>query len=290
MEVLKMSLAMQFVAAFCGGVFGAYVSGVVAFVFTGLIALIGIAISLAGGDGTMLNDIAFGAFFGPHVAFVGGQAAAAFKGYKARKLNDPANAFNGADVGTPLFKFDDPSLLVVGGLFGVIGYGLNYLFANQLGLAMDTIALTVALTGIACRLIFGKSGVVPKVPEGEKRYSNFTPAGIVHGLIWGLAYGGVVSYACILLGVNNIGFAVSAFSLIFTFTNIQFTSSHHIAMVAGFAAIAFNSMPLGALFGAIASITGMFIVRTTTTNHDTHIDMEGCTIAIWSFVILTLLT
>lgn len=57
-------------AAFGGGVFGSLIGGTIAFIFTGILALLGFAILLTTGDSMILDKIAFGPFFGPQVAFV----------------------------------------------------------------------------------------------------------------------------------------------------------------------------------------------------------------------------
>jgi hypothetical protein len=174
------------IAAFGGGIFGALIGATASFVLLGFMGTFGIAITLAGGGDTFLNEVAFGPFFGPHVAFVGGVAAAAFAGKISKRRNkdnslvtkDPANVknvmaatdektkdakseyiLNGEDTTIPLFKTSDPLILLIGGIFGLLGHLTNQLFTNW-NIPIDTIALTVAVFGIITRFVFGKSGIL----------------------------------------------------------------------------------------------------------------------------------
>lgn len=77
------------VAAFGGGVFGASVGALPAFILCGFAAIVGPAVALATGNAAFTVDIAFGPMLGPHTAFAGGVAAAA---YAARSASLPAAA------------------------------------------------------------------------------------------------------------------------------------------------------------------------------------------------------
>lgn len=285
-------------AAFGGGVFGSLIGGTTAFIFTGLLGLAGIAVSLAGGGDGILNYVAFGPVFGPHVAFVGAVAAAALSGRKKRALLEvgtkealeAAESYvDGADTITPLMKTVDPSVIFVGGIFGVLGLFVNYLYTDVLGLPMDTIAFTVLTMGIVCRLIFGTTGLFGNKPEDVKRY-DFNGRGLAFGLIWSLGLSGMVAYACYKLDLNNIGFVISAISLIFLYFGLNFPVSHHVSMVTGFATIAFGSVWMGVVFGIIAYFVGELVLRTFSSFADTHIDMPAVTIATLSFLILGVLS
>lgn len=300
-----MTLMYSLLAAFGGGVFGTLIGGTTAFVFTGILALTGIAVSLAGGGDIILNEVAFGPFFGPHIAFVGGVAAAAYAGRKQKMQEGIANPsevnvvmsgdkeetieseeLSGADTTIPLFKTNDPVVLLVGGVFGMIGYLTNELIV-QSSILIDTVAFTVILLGIAVRFVFGKTSLFGKYPSTEKRF-DFTPKGILFNGIWGFGLSAVVGYAAILLEINNIGFAISAISLIFVYFGLLFPVSHHISMVAGYAALAFGNVLLAAIIGLFATIAGDYIQRFVNTHVDTHVDMPAAVISLFSFVIFAL--
>lgn len=298
---MKGDIAMDIIsilAAFGGGVFGSLIGGTTAFIFTGLTGLAGIVVSLSGGGDAILNNIAFGPFFGPHVAFAGGVAAAALSGRIKKNLESKGTEeclakseqyVGGCDTLTPIFKTKDPLVILLGGVFGILGLTVNYFYAEILHLPIDTIAFTVLTLGIVCRLLIGTAGLFGKKPKNVNRYA-FEPQQLIFSLIWSFGFSAVVAYACHTLNINNIGFVISACSLIFLYFGLDFPVTHHISMITGYATIAFGNVFLGALFGVIAFLVGEFILRTFSSYADTHIDMPAFTIAVLSFLILGILS
>ena len=69
-------------------------------------------------DDTFLNATAWGPLFGPHIAFAGGVAAAAYAA-KTGKLKS-----GGKDIVASLMGLNAPDVLLVGGVFGSLGYAL----------------------------------------------------------------------------------------------------------------------------------------------------------------------
>ncbi|MDL1913574.1 MAG: hypothetical protein FDW93_03510 [Bergeyella sp.] len=70
------------IASFAGGIFGAAISGNMAFGFTGFLILIGIPVAMITGNTVIIDYVAFGPVFGPHISFAGGVAAAAYAAKK----------------------------------------------------------------------------------------------------------------------------------------------------------------------------------------------------------------
>lgn len=289
---------ISILAAFGGGIFGSLIGGTTAFIFTGLMGLAGLVVSLSGGGDAILNNVAFGPFFGPHVAFVGGVAAAALSGKKKRALEAEGTEeallkskyyVDGCDTLTPLFKTKDPMVILIGGIFGVLGLFVNHFYSEVLCLPMDTPGFTVLTLGIVCRLLLGTTGLFGEKPGNVNRYDSNSRE-IVFSLIWSFGLASVVAYACYKLNINNIGFVISACSLIFLYFGLDFPVTHHISMVTGYATIAFGNVFLGSLFGVIAFFLGEFIFRTFSSYADTHIDMPAFTIATLSLVILGILS
>ena len=69
------------IAAFGGGVFAAAIGALPAFIMTGVFAVVGAVAGMCGAadaSNILVNYFAFGSFFGPHIAFAGGVAAAAY--------------------------------------------------------------------------------------------------------------------------------------------------------------------------------------------------------------------
>lgn len=138
------------ILALAGGAVGAAIGGNYAFVLTGFAVLASWGIFAATGSSFGLDYIAFGPFMGPHIAFAAGAAAAIYAAYKGY-LGD------GKDVNSPLAGLGKPDVVWVGALFGAGGYivqaGISQI--PWFGGHTDSVALTVLLSGIAARIIFG---------------------------------------------------------------------------------------------------------------------------------------
>src|SRR6056297_1680249 len=157
------------IAAFAGGVIGAAIGALPAFVFTGFMVIAGEAARIAGivsleegaGLGVMgiTGQIAFGAFFGPHIAFGGGAAASAY----AAKQGYMESGFGGGwgyhDAKNILIAFGARTdVLIVGGLFGVLGY-IVFFLSSTVAAPWDPIAMGVVLSALAHRLALGYGAI-----------------------------------------------------------------------------------------------------------------------------------
>lgn len=296
------------IAAFGGGLLATTIGGVSSFIFTGLTVLA----AVMGGDfgAPAIGIISFGSWFGPMVAFGGAVAGAAF----AMNRN---HIENGQDIVTPLCKFGDPMVLIVGGLFGMFGFLLNFAYSALLGPALftgllgggaagwtDTVALSVLTSGIVVRLVFGKTGLTGKAPAGEAR--KFVPSGqrltfiLVLGLGIGILMGGIAATlgALGLAGSKEalmlfnmlpvIGFAVAAISLIFISMGYAFEGWHHIALPSAQTAVflyagtgsAVVALVGGAVTGMLGALLGEWAGMTFNSYADTHIDPPAIAIFI----------
>lgn len=137
-------------ATITGGAVGAAIGGNYAFVLTGFCVLASWGVFAATGNTFGLDYLAFGPFMGPHIAFAGGVAAAIYARYRGH-LGD------GKDVNTPLAGIGHPDILCVGAAFGIFGYLCQIGISNipWFGKHTDPVALTVLLSGLLARLIFG---------------------------------------------------------------------------------------------------------------------------------------
>ncbi|TCO77952.1 hypothetical protein [Marinisporobacter balticus] len=270
-------------AAFGGGVFGALIGALPAFIFVGVMGLIGIAVSACGGNVDIVGNVAFGTLFGPHIAFAGGVAAAAYAANKKHYLE------SGMDILTPLLKTKDVGVLLIGGIFGILGYLINFFFVS-IALPTDTPGFTVFILCVIARIIFGSTGIIGKTEiaatsEMEKR--SFFPDSKTLGfsIVWSLGLGLVISYIVSITQINIIGFCISAALLIFVQMGFEFPTTHHITLVAGYATMATGNMFIGAAFAVIACVVGEIVGRTLNSCCDTHIDPPATTIFLCSFVI-----
>jgi len=274
---------VSLISAFGGGIFGAAIGAQPAFIFVGFLVLVGVAIQAAGGGGDYFGIIPFGVF-GPHVGgFAAGVAAAAYAANKGKLTT-------GRDVASGLMGLNSPDVLLVGGIFGIVGYAINWAF-SQVGFAWtDTVALTVVVSAIIARLIWGKTGVFGKVVGDQSRYApndatKWLPweSDRLQLLVLGLGVGLMSSYFAIVLGASkggaSLGFGLSAASLILLQYGTKIPVTHHISLCAAVAAAASGSFIWGSLFGVLAAFFGEFVACTFLVHGDTHIDPPAATIA-----------
>jgi len=289
---------LALVAAFGGGVIGAYMGALPAFIMTGVFAIIGGIATAAGAPADIaVNYLAFGSFIGPHVAFAGGVAAA---GYAGRKKS----LKSGADILTPLYGTGQPDVLLVGGIFGVLGFVVHYLISiSPLGPLTDLPGITVFISGILARLIFGKTGLMGKYEGKEKRAWITGGKGFANNLVWGCGVGIAVSFVAAVLSKLDmwdstlsgiypiICFGFSAMTLVFAQTGFTMPSTHHVtlpsalAAVVGIAAFGPVGALLGVLFAILGALMGDFVGCTLNSYCDTHIDPPATTIFILTIIV-----
>ena len=299
------------ITAFGGGLLAAAIGGVPSFVFTGLTVIAAIFGGEAGAP--MISALSFGSFFGPHVAFGGAVAGAAYA--KSKNLLD-----DGQDIVTPLFKTGDAGVLLVGGVFGIIGFLIQYLLGAVLGGMVfsyagwtDTVALTVFISDILVRLIFTKSGLTGKYTGTEMR--NYFPEGkrlsflVMVGLGIGVAIGGLAATLgqlgvagsdealYLFNNIGSIGFGIAAVSLAFLCMGLPLEGYHHVILPAGTTAMIVFAATLnpflailgGAVMGIITSVWGEMMALTFNSYADSHIDPPAATIWVWQLVNFSLL-
>lgn len=288
---------MALIGAFGGGVIGAYMGAIPAFVMTGVFALTGALLTAAGAPADIaVNNMAFGSFLGPHVAFAGGVAAAAYAG-KKKKLD------SGADILSSLNGLAAPDVLLVGGLFGVLGFLLHFVISliPWFGTATDLPGTAVFISALIARFAFGSSGLTGKYTGSEPRQWFTHGKGMGYNIMLGAGIGIAVSFvAGSLYDAGNTAalsvfpiacFGFSAITLVFTQMGFAMPATHHITLISGLAAVAgltaFGAPGalLGALFGIIASLVGDWAGKTLNSHVDTHIDPPATTIWILTVVV-----
>jgi len=155
-------------AAFAGGAFGAAIGALPSFTLAGLMVIVGELYALlrrTGDAGLPTVDItgavAFGPVLGPHVAFGGGAAAAAYAAKRGSFEMDfdyhPAkNVTEGLG--------SRPDVLLVGGIFGVVGHATATL-SGAFAVPTDPVALGVVVSALLHRVVFGYSLIGARVGE-----------------------------------------------------------------------------------------------------------------------------
>lgn len=260
-----------------------------AFILTGVIAIAGSTAAMAGGADMTVGFVAFGSYLGPHIAFAGGVAAAAYAA-RNKKLGD------GTDILSCLNGLSDPMTLIVGGIFGVLGFLIHYVLGNVLHLNTDLPGFTVIISAVIARLLFGTSGLIGKAPAGQVREYITVGKGMVCNILLGLGIGtatGFVYQALVDGGATQAAlgnfpvlcFGIAAVSLIFAQTGFAMPGTHHIALISALAAVTSGNPVMGPLFGILASLTGDFAGKTFNSHCDSHIDPPAFTIFIFTFII-----
>lgn len=278
-----MELILIVIAAMGGGVFASIIGGTNAFIFTGLTGLLGSILNMAGGDNTLLASLAQGPLFGPHVAFNSGVVALALL-KRMKGDTEVGRAINGTNTFLPLYTYREVLPMLAAGLTGGLGYLTNHLFYQKWALNLDTVALTIVVYNVATRLLIGKSGLIPKLDLGKNRY-ELANKSFLFNLIWGAGLAMVISHIAIITNNPLIGFYISAVSLVLLSLGKDIPGTHHISLVAGYAALKFGNIWMGVLFGIFATLLGEYFNATVNTEADTLIDMPSSVIAFLSLVI-----
>lgn len=289
------------IAAFGGGVFAAAIGALPAFIMTGVFSVVGAVAGMCGaGDASniLLNYFAFGPFFGPHIAFAGGVAAAAYA--KKKGITE-----NGADTATALGGFNQPSVLLVGGLFGVMGYLFKELvvvnlFAGTISsrLVTDGPGFTVFCSAIIARLVFGgklRTGT-ESISKG-KALSTTLVIGIGYSLVVGGIYLGAVQAGVPLDAFGgaypSLIFGLAAVGLIFAEMGQPFFGCHHIVIIAAEAAVQsyattgslYTALLMSVIFGTVSAMICDIETKVLNSGTDSHIDGPACAILIMTFVV-----
>lgn len=262
--------------AFAGGALGAALGASAAFIFTGIFVLIGVAIAAGGGGKEFIGNVAFGPLLGPHISFAGGVAAAAFA---AKAGHHPT----GRDLGRGLAGVNRPDVLVVGGVFGVIGFLLQAMIAaTPVGPMTDSIALTVFLSAVIVRLAFGKTGLMgDRGQPGEwLAFQRDWPQVVVIGAVLGAASAFLFRTLGADKGGDVAGFGFAATGLIFLHTGTTVPVWHHIALPSAIAvSLTGGNLWAGVAAGVAGAVLGELYARAFLNHGDTHIDPPAAAIA-----------
>lgn len=278
------------IAAFGGGAFGALIGAIPAFILTGILALVGGILGLAGISEPSVGNITFGSFLGPHIAFAGGVAAAAFAANKRKTLENPS------DILTPLYGINDYPVVIIGGIFGILGFLFNYLYGTVLNFNTDLPAISVFTVLIISRLTFGKTGLIGKYVGDGKR--ELLPKGkllinhILLGTVVSIVVGGV-AISMINSGVSEeamsmyaiLCFGISATSLIFLQTGFACPVTHHITLPVASVVVMTGNLFIGIIVGILCAVGWLIAGNIINSHCDTYIDPPATVIFISIFII-----
>lgn len=284
------------------GVIGAGISGLFSFVIVGLFVIVAVGtMTLGNVGGIFAGQIAFGVFGPAAAGFVGGCGAVA---YAASRGKHPT----GRDIGTPMAGLGDPGTLIVGAIFGAVGYALLQLInsiklpavTGPLGGTLgwtDTVALVVVIMALVQRLLFGKTGIFGKVPAGMSQMGMpddahaWLPWMKTSGQIAVLGLGGGLfgAWLCKVVGPgaggNILPFGFSAFTLILLIFGIKVPVTHHMTLIGAQAFLASGSLIYGMIMGCISAFLGEYMSRLFLIYGDTHTDPPALAIFVMTTVV-----
>jgi hypothetical protein len=213
-------------------------------------------------------------------------------------------------------------VLVVGGVFGVVGYWLTQL-SIQTGLPVDPIAASVVLSALLHRIVFGYpligalgGGLLDMTPyeEGQRRmaadgsgeaeslsgrfvvepwlpahyeWANVAVLGLVAGL-----FGGFVG---LVTGSYYLAFGLSAATLlVFVAGNDRVPITYHMVLPPSVAAMALPNasavvaLAVAGVFGLLGGLAGELSQRVFYAHGDTHFDPAFASILLTSLCIAVL--
>jgi len=321
------------VAGAAGGMLGAALGGLPSLSLAGLVIVFGEVAApgrtgnpeLFGADPAPLDAVGvtgavgFGPVLGPHAAFAGGLAAAAYLGRK-ETFDTRFRYHQAKNVKKPLGS--EPRTLAVGGAFGLLGVVVARLSATA-GLPVDPIMLSVVATGLLARLAFGyplvgrvrdrDPSVLDMSPfERDERWGdpdNETAQGTAgrhvvepwlpdhyrwgQAALLGLAVGVASGYVALVSGSVFLAFGLTAGSLLFLSLGLYtLPVTHHMALPASIAAWSILpeaapalALAAAAVFGLLGALLGELAQRLLYAHADTHLDPAAVSIVLTSLLL-----
>lgn len=301
---------------FGGGVLGAALGGLWAFVICATLVVLGSLMVVAGGPDFILLNFGIGPIFGPHVGgFCSGIAAATYA--VSVKKNHPSESAK--DILSPCLG-TSWDVLMVGGLFAVGAHiVLNVLAKVPIINWGDVLALTVVLSCAAARLIFQK-----EMPWGDmvsiKKHGYFNtddhklswgpwmapvsrliPTGLGAGLFSGalamqfqkalapMVDAGSVSPTVAFLIPLLMGWALSGFMLIALQLGtgpIQLVPIPHvISLLAALGYLYTGSIAVAGIVGVLTALLQELMARMFYNHGSNHIDPPACAAAVGGFIL-----
>ncbi|WP_459194234.1 hypothetical protein [Halosimplex sp. J119] len=317
-----------------GGAIGAAVGGYAAYGLAGLTVTLGeiarvtsdiggaplVADSADLGTAGVTGLVGYGPAFGPHVAFAGAAAAAAYAGRKGH-LDTDFPYHEAKHLSTPLGPW--PAALAVGGAFGLLGYWLAQL-SLQLSLPWDPVAASVVASALLHRAVFGYplvgrlgTDVLDMTPyeEGDRRMATDGDGDGAQSLVgrfvvepwlpyqsewWtvtvlGLLVGIFGGFVAVATGSYFLAFGIAATGMLFLAAGVErFPVTHHMALPAGIAALALPeaspvvAVLVGGAFGVVGGLVGELAQRIFYAHGDTHFDPPSASILVTTLLIAVL--
>jgi len=330
---MVLDVALVLLTGLVGGAVGAAVGARQALAGAGVAIVVGEVLAVATSDGALDSlellsapvdaagltaTLGFGVL-GPHVAFAGGAAAAAYLGRK-QPIDTGFRYHQAKAVGEPLWTA--PPALLVGGVFGLLGVVVAGL-SGRVGLPVDPVALAVVVSALGHRLAFG----YPVLGRLRRADSIFDTSAFESGAYWGdddhetaQGIGGrhvvepwqpeadewpVVAGLGVGVGLVAGALALATDSVFLAFglaaavlparpyVDVPVPAVHHVALPAGIAAVATDgsapaALVVAVLLGLGGAVVGELAGRVLYAHGDTHLDPGFVSILLTSVLVVAL--
>ena len=269
MEISLTTTAIAALAGMCGTLIG----GMETFIMYGAVVIVQCIMTACGADTTAYTTWLVNLFFLPACIFNGTVGAT---GYAAKKYDIGA-----WQIERSLAFTHDPLVLLVGAVTAVFGYVLCALITNT-GFGVDAGSVSVVVTGILCRLCF----------PGQQRINKDAFRALNDGKKWiyDICVAAVCAASAALLvemtGFMSIGFAISAFLLLFQLSDKSVPSTHHITMTAGYAIVlSGGNLLVAILAGIVAQVIFTLFGAFYNMGCGSHIDPPAVAIGLCSLLL-----
>ena len=265
------------ILALVGGILGAGLGALPSFILCGIFFIIGTIIFLITGDQSFNMVVTWGPVIGPHTAFAGGIAAAAYAARRGRLES-------GRNILKPLYSLKSISVFLVGALFGLLGLLFTWaatLIPTGQGISwVNPIALSITLNGMLTRLILGKTGLLGYRAEKQSlwipsREENVFPWHMPPFTLLLMSLGLSVPTAFLALylpQVSGLLFGLAAVSLILIVFGCRIPVVLHIILAVQLVAASTGNIWWGVSFGILAALLADIFVCLFLDRGDTHID------------------
>lgn len=285
-------MTLSFVLSFIGGAMGS-MFGSMAMVITYAVCALAAPVV----QNEFFSQYIVGVMLIPAVAFAGGIPAIAFA------ANTRKHPVSGLDIFLPQwFGVDDWVQHLIGGSFGVFGYGVVVL-CGKYGFPGDAGALSIVIANLVVRKLCYRQKLLTCDPSQMKEIGRHLWAKrngqLITPIFWGCFVGMVVFYT----GNPGLMFSVSAASLVMKFFEPRWPITHHMSVAASLMAAAFamDNVVLAAVLGAAGAVlaSAVFEIANVWIGHGefwrdhrkvdhaavTYIDPPSCAVLVSSLLI-----
>ncbi|MFC1569195.1 hypothetical protein ACFL4L_03065 [bacterium] len=268
-----------------GGILGAAAGAFPAFMLCGLSCIIGTVILFITGDPSFNLTVTWGPLIGPHTAFAGGIAAAAYAAHKGQ-------LDSGRNIVKPLFPLKSLSVYCIGAIFGFVGIVLVWIFSLVPAIKgiswINPIALSITVNGMFTRLIIGKTGLLGCRKSNQ---SIWIPCPEENSLPWHMrpiklmGFSFVVAlpvaYLAVMLPeISGLLFGLAAISLVLLVLGHKIPVVLHIILSAQLVAASTGNLWWGVVFGLGSAIVAERSACLFLDRGDTHVDPAAMAIAV----------